>query len=101
MKLKALAAAAAVLVLAGCGWHGTGTVTGRADYPAYYQTSMICGAYGTNGVCSVWVPIGYTVPESWRLKLHADDGDHWIDVTQDHYNTAKLGDQVTVKDGNK
>lgn len=99
MKLKALAATAAVLALAGCGWHGTGTVTAKADNPAYYTTTLICSGYSTNGICTVWVPIGYTVPESWELRVHADDGsDHWIDVTQDTYNTTRQGQQITVKD---
>jgi hypothetical protein len=85
-----------VLLLAGCGWHGTGTVTDKQHTDAYTTTSIQCGAYSATGGCAVWVPITQWWPETWALLVHAADGDHWVDVDSTDYQT-RIGAAYTVK----
>lgn len=95
-KFKLVAVALGVLlVLAACGWSGTGVVVGKSKTEAYTYISYICSAYDAKGFCTVQMPIVNNVPEYYYLQINADDDGkvHEVSVNYEYWNAAKNGDK--------
>lgn len=92
MKRLAIIGAAG-LVLAACGWHGTGTVVQKDYDRAWTQVTVQCHPIGTKGQ-TVCVPTTIYHSEQFRLKVRAeaDSKTHWVGVDQHEYDSAKIGD---------
>ena len=94
-KFKLALALPLLLVLAACGWTGTGVVSGKYKTEAYSYISYICSAYDSKGFCTVQMPIVNDVPEYYYLKVNSDeDGKmHEVSVNYDYWVAAKDGDR--------
>lgn len=94
---RAAAVAVTVAALAGCGFHGTGTIVGKADIPSHYGETMMCAGYGKYG-CRIWMPLSVFVPEAWEFNVRDSNGhDHTVRVPEAEYNGYDVGESVTVK----
>jgi hypothetical protein len=88
--VKRLSIIVAALVLAGCGWHGSGTVSQKDHDSAWVQITTTCHTYGKTTSCA---PGTIYHPENWELRIRDAKGDkHWVDVTEAEYSAAKIGD---------
>ena len=90
MKRKALAAAAPVLLLAGCGWEGTGTVEATYYTPSYVS----------------YIPVGKTMSpifhsSCYGVAVKADDDGKTRDycIGSDRWGAMKIGDPIRIGDG--
>lgn len=87
MKRKALAAAALVLLLAGCGWQGTGTVTGTYHRGAW--TQIVPGAKGTI------IPIYH--PPCYGIHLvDAEGQQHDVCINETTWAVLQPGQTLTI-----
>jgi len=96
MKIKLIAsvvgAFAIALTLAGCGAPSEGKVHDKSYSEGYYYTTNICAAYDKNGFCTVNIPQQNYSPPSWSLDLYNGDKHGWKGVTEQEYNSVKVGD---------
>jgi hypothetical protein len=85
--------AALCLALAGCGWEGRGVIMEKTHTGSYTWSQMICSAYNGQGVCTVWVPMIHTEPESWGYQVMDNGGDkHSVTVEKADWDKARVGD---------
>jgi hypothetical protein len=84
-----LSALLAVLVIGGCGWHGSGTVIQKDyDRPHYYTTSS-CHTSGKTTIC---IPVNHYVGPNWRIKVRdSENKTHWVDVSEKEYDEYAIG----------
>jgi len=95
--MKRLLLAGAALILAGCGWHGSGVVTQKDHDAAWVQITTQCTTSGNSTVCH---PGTTYWPESWELRVRDDKGkQHWVDVSESEYSAARIGDAFSNGDG--
>lgn len=89
---RVIAVIALILVLlAGCGWHGTGTVVQKDYHSAWVQTTVVCHPIGSKGQ-TMCVPETHYWPEKFRLKIRSDDKKtHWVSVSDSEYSSASIG----------
>jgi hypothetical protein len=80
-----------VLLLAGCSWHGQGTVIQKDYGPSKTTTSQQC--FRSSSKTTTCVPTSSTRPETWQLKIRDAAGEeHSVYVTEDEYEDAEIGD---------
>lgn len=88
----------ALIASASCGWHGTGTVVEKDYHPAWVQIQTQCHTVGKSTVC---VPNNIYHSESWSLKVRdqADAKTHWVDVSEQDYNSSAVGSSFSNGEG--
>lgn len=67
----------AALLLVGCEstpYTSQGNITHKEHIPAYEEMYFICGAYGSNGTCTVQVPIYNSYPECYSITWESAGG---------------------------
>lgn len=87
-----------VLLLTACKSIDYGTVTDKQYIPArqvYSPLIMI-----VNKQTKI-IPRYIYHPQMWRIYVQNDDGGEWWSVTEDYYNSVKIGDFVDRRNGDK
>lgn len=81
------------LTLAGCASPITsGTVVGKRDTPAHYETVFIPISTGKT---TVLIPELLWISEDWQINVRGGSGQRtgWVDVSQRTYDRAAIGRQ--------
>jgi hypothetical protein len=81
-----------VLLLAACGWHGTGTVSQRDYHPGYsYMASYSCGPKSMRSCFEA-----REMPPVWQLTVRDSSGNtHRVDVSEHDYDNDPIGSTFT------
>lgn len=91
-KVLTVALVAAMLVLTACSAISAGRITAKNVYPAHYNTSYICSAYNSQGICTVNVPIMTYVEEQYSFDLADGEKTGWVYVSGAEFNEYEVGD---------
>lgn len=105
--LAVLAAAAAVLALAGCG-PDHGTVLEKHAYPGYWYSSIECALYRTSTVrtkygssstsyCAFYRTVHHWWPPSWELDIRNGKDEGWVSVDGGTWVRARVGGYIDLR----
>lgn len=97
MMKKLIALLASALLLVGCSYITSGTITAKDHKDAYRYSTMQCSMIRSNGTCGAFITTWHDVPEKWYFGL--DDGENtgWVSVTQSTYEQFEVGDHFEGK----
>lgn len=103
--MKPLALVAVVLLLAGCGWRGSGEVIGKDYDRPYTSTTRDCTTHttGTGTRKRTYQtcrnrPVYHPATYSLLVKDERDGSEHWVNVSMPEYFTHPVGSKY--KNGN-
>ena len=104
--MKHLLLAAVLVLAAACGGQGNKLTHGKVIEKSYDDpdswTTLVCAAYGQNGICTVYVTQTHHDPAHWELRIRGYDTDEkvrkeWHEVSEATYLSLEVGDQWSVE----
>lgn len=88
-----------VLLLAGCGWQGKGTIVEKTHSNSYMVPRMQCAAYN-KGACTAWITVYDYIPEQWGYRVRDSKGEvHHVSTSPQDWHTHQVGDSFNNTGG--